>query len=197
MDLVRTLLPLLGGVVGALLTWFLGGHGRRDDRRREAWATWAEHAYRLMIVRRELIERCWQARRSPDSDCDNSEPNLARCIALGLRQQIERDSALHAALARVLLAEPSPVRRHQARAFTDLLSQDVEHADVSERALLESHDRYLAALQATLDELLGRYAESGTSAQVSSWFKEKYEALAAKQEPIRILEVGDHEDIAN
>lgn len=179
--------PLLGVIVGAVLTWFQAMHGRRDDRRRDAWAGWAEQAYRLMITRRDLIERCWADQRSAESPPDDFEQRFAQSVGVGLRQEIERDAQLQSSLARVLLAEPSAARRRQARDFTDLLSQDVDQPQAGARALLRSHDQYLRALQATLDVLLGTYAENGTATQVATWFKDKYGRLT--DEPIHIIHV--------
>lgn len=180
-------LPLLVVVAGGMVTWLHTTHSKCEDRRRDAWAGWAEQAYRALVTRRELIERCWAAR----STTDKGGRLLAQSIEVGLRREIAGDATLHSALARVLLTEPSSTRRKQARAFTDLLSGDIDDPGVGERAVLRSHDQYLAALQATLDELLGTYAEKGTTAQVRTWFKDRYRALLSKDEPIQIVHVED------
>jgi hypothetical protein len=173
---------LVGVLVGSVLAWLQATHSRHDDRRRDAWAAWAEHAYRLMITRRELVERCWLDRNAARDADDRVDPHLAQSIAAGLRRAVERDPPLHSALARVLLAETSATRRKQAREFTDLLSGDVDEPHGRALEFLRSHELYIAALQATLDDLLGAYAES-TIVRVRSWFKERYAALASTDKP--------------
>ena len=188
--------PLLGVVVGALLTWFLTARSQRDDRRRDAWATWAEQAYRLMATRRELVERCWAEQSGSGAiarTIDELGLSFAQRVSRGLVREVERDAQLHSALARVLLAEPSSIHRDQARGLTQLLFDDVKliKPDAVQHAFLRSHKNYLAALQATLDSLLGSYAEAGTPTQVLTWFKEKYDQLTSKDKPIKILYVDD------
>lgn len=183
--------PLLGVVVGALLTWFFSTQIRRDDRRRDAWAAWGEHAYRLILARRELVERCWTEQGGADRPVGGLESFGLR-VSNALVGEIETDAQLHAALARVLLSEPSSVRRDQARAFTELLSEDVEQQPTAKpRAVLRRHRQYIAALQATLDNLFGRFAEVGTPTQVVTWFKQKYNDLTSKNEPIKIVDSDD------
>jgi|SRR5664279_3391957 len=176
---------LLSVVVGALLTWFLTMYGRRDDRRRDAWAAWAEQAYRLMTTRRQIVDQCWADSGGLDGRPTEVRVAFTESLAARLVQEVERDPHLQSALARVLLAETSTHRRHQARAFTNLLSQkEVEDEPGSSHPtmVLRDHKRYLLALQLTLDNLLGRFAEVGTSTQVLAWFKQKYDQLGSKDE---------------
>jgi hypothetical protein len=176
--------PLLGVVVGALLTWLLTRQGRRDDRRRDAWAGWAQQAYRLMITRRQIVEQCWTDCNGDNGHPAEVRPALQQKLRTRIVQEVQSDSQLHSALALVLLAETSSNRRHQAREFTNLLSRDVEiEPDFHPAMIRIHHERYLLALQLTLDALLGRFAEVGTTTQVTAWFKEKYEQLGEKGEP--------------
>jgi hypothetical protein len=170
---------IIGALASALANWFFNTRSKRDDRRRDAWTAWAEQAYRLILVRRQLIERCWvDASSSSRHDALGFLPK----VSIALAQDIRQDTQLHIALARVLLAEPSASRRKQARAFTDLLSDDIEPEETTEPEMqARRHVQYVEALQATIDDLLGRYAD-GTTTQVSDWFSRKFEQLTSKDE---------------
>lgn len=90
---------------------------------------------------------------------------------------------MNAALARVLLAEPAPGRRKQARVFTDLLSDNVDVGrGTPQEDVFKRHLGYPEALEATIDELLGSYAEGATT-QVATWFRAAYARLTSKGEP--------------
>jgi hypothetical protein len=65
----------------------------------------------------------------------------------------------------------------------NLLSGDVEMEPNAHPAMFKvHHDRYLHVLQLTLDDLLGRLAEVGSTTHVLTWFKEKYHQMGSMDE---------------
>jgi hypothetical protein len=50
-------------LAGAAITWLFAVRQQRENRRRDAWAAWAQEAYRLMVVRQDLVEKAWSEDR--------------------------------------------------------------------------------------------------------------------------------------
>jgi hypothetical protein len=130
-----------------------------------------------VTTRRQLVEKYWAL--TPEGAPDGT---FAGLLAGAISDEVGRDPEIRAALARVLLADPSATRRKQALGFTNLLAEVLEVSpNDPARKTLESHHHYLWALQATLDHLLGTFAETDAPMQVLNWFKAKYEELGSQE----------------